>query len=153
MRLNLGSGAYPLEGYTNVDAFTEADIQGDIMALDFEDIEEVNLSHVLEHISWRQTVQVLEHIRGWMVPGGRISAEVPDMERILRRGTIHPLWFKYVFGDQSHEGEYHRAGFTATMLWQALYRAGWQVSPTVTAFESTHKGREGMPCLKVTARA
>jgi len=69
------------------------------------------------------------------------------MDAIMARGTEHSLWFKYVYGDQSHGGEYHLAGFTYDMLVHALRNAGWWVILT-RKFESDHKGREGMPCLK-----
>lgn len=152
MRLNLGSGQYLMPGWVNVDAFCDADIQGDIQLLDFQDITAVRMSHLLEHISWRQTGPVLDRIRSWMSPGGVLTVEVPDMDAIMARGTAHPLWFKYVFGDQSHDGEYHLAGFTAAMLKDALEQAGW-ADVAVRRFESHHKGREGMPCLEAVGRA
>lgn len=152
MRLNLGSGNYPLAGWTNVDAYCDADVQGDIRELDFDDVEEVNMSHLLEHLSWRETVSVLRRIRTWMRPGGKLVIEVPDMDRITALGTKHPLWFKYVYGDQSHDGEYHLAGFTARMLVENLRITGWRLH-WISQFASTHKGRETMPCLLVAAVA
>lgn len=155
MRLNLGSGQYPLDGWVNVDAFCEAaDLRVNIIRADFSayEITAVRMSHVLEHISWRETVPLLERIRSWMVPGGVLTVEVPNMGRIMALGTKHPLWFKYVYGDQSHPGEYHLAGFTKSMLIDALENAGWQ-EVMVRRFESGHKGREGMPCLEAVAKA
>jgi predicted SAM-dependent methyltransferase len=151
VRLNLGSGQYLKPGWVNVDAFCDADVEGDIRLMDFENVAAVRMSHLLEHISWRETVPVLERIRSWMAPGGVLTVEVPDMDAIMGRGTVHPLWFKYVYGDQSHGGEYHLAGFTANMLKDQLHEAGWSWV-VVRRFESTHKGREGMPCLEAMAR-
>ena len=112
MRLNLGSGQYSAAGWTNVDAFCDADVHGDIRELTFEGVTAVRMSHVLEHVPWRETHALLERVRSWMAPSGMIVVEVPDMEAIMALGTHHPLWFKYVYGDQSHLGEYHLAGFT-----------------------------------------
>jgi predicted SAM-dependent methyltransferase len=151
-RLNLGSGRYPVDGWTNVDLVCPADIQGDFRDLDFAGVREVQMKHMLEHISWRETDQVLRHIRSWMADGGRLIVEVPDMDAILKLGTEHPLWFKYVYGDQSHDGEYHRAGFTLVMLYDALHQSGWR-NVSVHRFASTHSGREGMPCLLAEAWA
>src|SRR5215471_15260551 len=146
-RLNLGCGKFPLEGWTNVDSHCPAEFQGDFREMTFTEVHEVRMSHVLEHISWRETVPVLQQIRSWMIPDGKLRLEVPDIAAILARGTVHPLWFKYVYGDQSHEGEFHRSGFTRDSLAAALTEAGWDFV-AVWAFESQHKGREGMPCLE-----
>lgn len=152
MKLNLGCGAYPLPGYVNIDEHTDCDVRGDVRELEFSDCSEVRMSHLLEHISWRETQPVLSRIRSWMAPKGFLVVEVPDMDAILGRGTVHPLWFKYVYGDQSHLGEYHLAGFTESSLTNSLYEAGWS-EVSVRVFESDHRGREGMPCLEATAWA
>ena len=151
-RVNLGSGYYPLHGWTNVDLHCPADIRADFRDLAFRDLDAVRMSHLLEHVSWRETVDVLTRVRDWLRPGGTITVEVPDMEAILKLGTQHPLWFKYVYGDQSHDGEYHLAGFTAQMLAHCLKAAGFH-QVHVERFTSTHKGRDGMPCLAAEALA
>lgn len=153
-RINIGAGNYPLKGFTNYDAHTAgAGVhETDVFELTLRDVDEVNLSHVLEHISWRRTVELLARIHSWMADGGTLTVEVPDMELILPRGCEHPLWFKYIYGDQSHDGEYHKAGFTHQMLRADLVTAGWMVV-MVRRFESEHPGREGMPCLEAVARA
>lgn len=152
MRLNLGSGNYPLEGWTNVDAYCDADIWGDFRHMVFTDIEAVNMSHVLEHISWRETSPVLARIHDWLRPGGKLIVEVPDMEAIMELGTEHLLWMKYVYGDQLHQGECHLAGFTGWRLADLLLAAGFRLGALVR-FRSEHKGRETMPCLRAVAYA
>jgi predicted SAM-dependent methyltransferase len=152
MRLNLGSGQYPLKGWVNIDAYVNADVEGDIRSLDYRDVTAVNMSHVLEHIPWRDVPPLLERIHGWMIPAGVLTIEVPDMEAITALGTVHPLWFKYVYGDQSHPGEFHLSGWTAVQLRVVLADAGWR-EVRVRRFESGHKGREGMPCLEAMALA
>lgn len=152
MRLNLGSGNYLLDGWTNVDAYCEADVVGDVRELEFSEVDAVNMSHLLEHFSWRETAAVLDHLHSWMRQGARLTIEVPDIERILALGTKHPLWFKYVFGDQSTPGEAHLAGFTPRMLIDALTAASFRLG-AIVRFRSEHKGRETMPCLKAWAYA
>jgi len=152
MRLNLGSGKYPLEGWTNVDAHCEADVQGDIRDLHFHDVEAVNMDHLLEHFSWRETTSILARIHSWMLPGGDLRIEVPDMTQIMERGTQHPRWFKYVYGDQSTPGEFHLAGFTCGMLVERLQMAGFRLR-FIAKNTSRHQGRRGMPCLVARASA
>lgn len=149
-RVNLGSGEIPLEGWTNVDAYCPADIIGDMRHLDFGDLEAVHMSHSLEHIPWADVPSLLERIRMWLKPGGEFKCEVPDMGEIM--ANPGPDWVVYVYGAQSHEGEYHRSGYTTERLGRLLDDAGFH-DVTIAAFRSTHPWRPGMPCLEATCHA
>lgn len=54
LRLNLGSGQHPLDGYVNVDKFGAPDVRCDLEVFpwpwDTGSVDEVMLSHVLEHL-------------------------------------------------------------------------------------------------------
>jgi predicted SAM-dependent methyltransferase len=150
LKLNIGSGRYLLDDWTNIDQWCDADVQADFMTLHYQDIERIRLSHVLEHFSWRETPDILRRLHGWLRPGGTLDLEVPDMTAIMERGTRHPLWFKYVYGDQSTPGEYHQAGFTTDMLISALAFAGFH-GIRCGRFESQHPGRERMPVIYAEA--
>lgn len=151
-RLDLGAGRYPAEGYVSVDQHQNADIQGDIRELHFHDVQEIRMSHLLEHFGWRETVPILSRVRDWMAPGGLLTVEVPDMAAIMAEAANNPDWIRYVYGSQEHDGEYHRTGFTRLSLWKALAQSGWRVVK-VQAFRSEFRTRVGMPCLEARARA
>lgn len=152
-RLNLGCGHTPLCGYVNIDAYaSEADVHGDIRLLEYHDVDEVLMSHVLEHISWREVPDLLKHVHGWMRPKGLLTVEVPDMGRILPDAMRNPDWIRYVWGSQEHEGECHRTGFTVHTLTKVLHDAGFVVRE-VQAFRSTYRTRVGMPCITAKATA
>lgn len=150
--INLGCGKFPLEGYVNVDAHEDcADLVADVWDLSFRDVGCVRMDHFLEHFGWRETVPLLEAVRGWMQLGGVLEVEVPDMEAIMAGGTQGD-WLRYVYGSQQHEGEHHRTGFTVISLFDAIEDAGYnriRVERIVSDFST----RAGMPCLKATARA
>lgn len=150
MRLNLGCGWVPLEGYVNVDAHCPADVQGDIRELDFSDVEEVRMDHLLEHLPHAETVQVLKRVRSWMRLGAPIAVEVPDMAAIMEnpRGT----WLTDIYGTQSHQGEFHMSGFDVHSLSHALFAAGFS-DVTARAFVSDNLQREGLPCVEAIGRA
>lgn len=152
MKVNLGCGEFPQEGWTNVDLYPPAEVIGDMRELHFEGVEEVNMDHSLEHISWHDVVALLGNIRSWMVPGGTLRIEVPDMAEIMRRGEGDALWMVYTYGAQSSEGEYHRSGYSVAVLTGLLAQTGWRVSES-RCFLSEHKYRPGMPCLEVRASA
>lgn len=149
-RVNLGSGELLLDGWTNVDAYVAADITEDCRDLDFTDLDEVYTSHMLEHLAWGDVPPLLRRIRGWLKPGGKLTIEVPDMAAIMANPGDD--WVIYVYGSQSHEGEFHRSGFTQDSLSQALANEGYS-GVNVAAFLSEHPFRPGMPCLLAVAYA
>ena len=150
--VNLGCGKFPLDGYLNVDAHEDcADIKGDVWKMSFRDCGVVRMDHFLEHFSWRETVPLLELVRGWLVPGGMLEVEVPDMEAIMAMGTAFHDWVRYVYGSQQHSGEYHEAGFTIISLFDAIEDAGYH-GIKVRKFVSDFQTRRGMPCLHATGR-
>ena len=150
--LNLGSGNLPLNGFTNVDLTPPADIVGDFLEMTFTDVEEVEMSHVLEHIPHRRTEEALLRIHTWMVPAGTIRVEVPDCSVLCAMDLDDPTWQQWMFGSQESPGQFHRAGFTAFSLKRALMRAGWTLIGART-FASDNVNRPGYPCVEVTAAA
>ncbi len=145
MRLNLGCGGLPLEGYTNVDQHNEAaDVIGDVRSLQFRDVEEVVMYHLLEHLARADTIPTLNRIRSWMLNRATITVEVPDMSRIMAQPREQ--WVMDVYGSQEHEGEFHKNGFDSYSLAWVLRSAGF-VDVEVESFISSHEMRSGMPCL------
>lgn len=148
-RLNLGCGTFPLDGYTNIDAHVpSADVIGDFMDMDFSDVDEVVMSHVLEHFSWRETRKVLHRVFSWMRPGGIITVEVPNMDVLLGMGTDVQQWQLGIFGSQQHDGEFHKAGFTRDTLAYEFEQVGFTVLRTST-FRSENPERFHYPCIEV----
>lgn len=151
-RLNLGCGEFPIEGWINVDLQPPADVVGDFTEMRFEHVDEVVMSHVLEHIPWTRTVPTLKLIRSWMLPDKRITIEVPDMEAVHERGKFDSYWLLATYGVQSSPGEFHMAGFTRVSLCLALRDAGFRPQDW-RHFLSEHESRPGFPCVTVTARS
>lgn len=153
MKINVGCGHLPLDGYLNVDMHArEADVLGDARQMQFQDVDEVVAYHFLEHLGWQDTLPFLTRVHSWMRPGGRIAVEVPDMEKILELGLADGACWAYIYGSQEHEGEFHRSGFTSEMLKHVLLAAEFTDVRT-RRFFSRHWVRKGMPCLLAIARA
>lgn len=142
IRLDIGCGlpANTMQGYTGVDPFVDtADIQAPMWRLPFEDdtITAIMCSHALEHIA---KDMIVPSIREWgrvIIPGGEIEIHVPDLKWCLEQwlnigGTGWEL--DCIFGNQEHEGEFHKTGFTKDILAQYVRRAGLKITAQSTMF-------------------
>lgn len=82
LRLHLGCGWNHLEGWVNIDLVGgKTDLSWDLRRpLPFADgaVDAVFLEHVFEHMSYRETLDVLGHARRALRPGGVLRVGVPD---------------------------------------------------------------------------
>lgn len=96
IRLNLGSGGRPLNGWINIDNYDYEkndtsrsasiyDIKMDIRNLDVNDdsVDSILLVHVLEHFVRWETISMLKHYFKKLKPGGTIMVEMPDLDRCI----------------------------------------------------------------------
>ena len=147
LRLNVGCGDHPLEGWLNVDLVGPADFIGDARQMTCSDVDEIRCDHMLEHLPRADTQPLLDRFHSWLKPGGRLTVEVPNMAEIMRRGAKDPWWDQYIYGAQNHDGEFHRSGFVTGTLTAGLWAAGFK-DVQVEAFLSSLAWRDGMPCLR-----
>jgi predicted SAM-dependent methyltransferase len=103
IRLNLGCGGRPLEGYVNIDKDTLDKIkirypdysfpedvtvnQYDIFNLPYEDqsISEVRAESLLEHLSFVEEKKIFLEVKRVLQPGGIFQFSVPDFEATVRQ--------------------------------------------------------------------
>lgn len=124
MRLNLGAGAHPMEGWENLDRATGHEV----FPLPYGDgsVAEIRASHVLEHFSHREVPAVLAEWVRVLEPGGRLAVAVPDFEVVARAylaGSNLPIE-GYVMGGHVDENDRHGAIFDEETLRDLLRRAG-----------------------------
>ena len=132
IRLNLGAGAKPLEGWMNIDHKSG----GEAYPLDgFADgtVDEVRASHLLEHFAQRDLLPVVEEWIRVLKPGGLLRIAVPDMAWIAdqlaaRKGQPHDepqtLLLAYAMGGQTNADDFHRSAFTSGQLTLLMEAAG-----------------------------
>lgn len=134
MKLNLGCGATILEGYINVDKYHPvADVKADILQLPFPDCsaDEVILSHVIEHISWRKHYDLLEEIHRVLRNKGLLELAYPEFEKCVeafltnKDGRRWRWWVKALYGSQEREGLYHVAPILTDRLIEQLTEVGF----------------------------
>jgi len=139
IRVNLGSGTVPLEGFVNVDALADApgvDVVADIsgrLPFDDEAADLVYASHVLEHFPTEEVPGLLREWRRILRPGGQLLVAVPDLDVIaamlVERGgwftPPHNPWLGAIYGGQKDEYDFHKTGFNAPWLTALLSDAGF----------------------------
>ncbi len=156
LRLNLGCGHIPLDGYINVD---QRDLPGvDIVAeagvipIQPGTVHEVFSSHLLEHFP-QETLRrrLLPYWHSLLVPGGTFRAIVPDGEAMLAGAGAGEYPFdefrEVLFGAQDYEGDFHFNLFTPDSLAALLREARFEDVNIAT------RGRRNGKCFEFEVTA
>lgn len=81
IKLNLGCGDDYIEGFVNVDLYSDrADFKYDIAKLPYGDneVDEIRAYHVIEHFDYMQAQDVVREWHRVLKPNGKIKIETPD---------------------------------------------------------------------------
>jgi hypothetical protein len=133
IRLNLGAGHIPREGYLNVDArpIDGVDIVADISNLPFGPgtVAEIHSEHLLEHFPEEALRRrFLPYWVSLLKPGGTFSAVTPDAGAMLDEYAAGRFSFEdlrlVTFGGQEYDGDFHFTMFTSDRLGALLREAG-----------------------------
>jgi len=124
LKLNLGSGTVKIRGYVPVDV----KLGSQVFPLTYIDntITEIRASHILEHFSHCQSLNVLKHWVGKLRPGGLIKLAVPDFAKIAKRyvqGKFENIE-GYTVGGHTDAHDKHGAIFDDSSLRQLMTQAG-----------------------------
>ena len=146
IKLDIGCGINPAEGYAGVDYYVKGEgiINAPMWELPFntDTVEEIRSSHALEHCPKRMIPVTLAEWKRVLEPGGRLLLFVPDLEWCVKE------WLKRkdtgwhldtIFGNQDHPGEFHMTGFTDDIAYGYLDEAGF--SDIVVKAVESHKQR------------
>lgn len=96
IKLNLGCGSRPLDGWINIDKYPyekndssrggcRADIMMDITDLQVNDgtVAEMLAVHVVEHFTRPHMLRILRHWHAKLAPGGKLTVEMPDLDKCI----------------------------------------------------------------------
>jgi len=157
LRLNLGCGHIPLEGFINVDRrdVPGVDVVAEINALpeEIREVDEIFSSHMLEHFPQEQLRrELLPYWRSLLKKGGVIRAVVPDAEAMIREYTAGKYPYddmrEVFYGGQDYTGDFHFNMFTPEHMTRLLEEAGFESIDVIDA------GRRNGKCFEfeITAK-
>jgi len=162
MILHVGCGPCYIPEMVNIDNsdLYKADILGNVLDMDFNNVELIWSCHFLEHLSYpNETVKCLDLFYGWLNKGGLLLLAVPDLEKIATQyvnrdqkifgiygGTTdwayykkHSIGERFNFFIRSWE---HKITFDYDLLSELLRDAGF-INVRRREFETYSKGRWG----------
>jgi hypothetical protein len=156
IRLNLGCGHIPMEGYLNVDGrpLEGVDIVAEVGDLPFETatVTQIHSAHLLEHFPVEELRRrLLPYWFDLLLPGGTFTAVVPDPETMIDEYVARRFSFEdlrlVTFGEQEYEGDFHFNMFSKDSLKNLLGEAGFS---DVRIVES---GRRNGACYEMEVAA
>lgn len=146
IRLDVGSGPEPKEGFTGVDLYAEGEgiVKAPMGELPYESesVDEIYCSHALEHVGKYEVTPILREWWRVLKWDGKLTIEVPDFEWVCKNWLIHKTndWhMDAVFGDQTTPGQYHKTGFTRPIMYEYLTAAGFIGRPVTSAIVFSHE--------------
>ena len=144
VNVNLGCGTHVIENWVNIDSSIGFDspyfLAGDAreIPLKADTVDYLLCDNVLEHIPMSDVPVVLWEIRRVLKVGGRAIIIVPDFKNAVESWLkaneegkgFNPYTFLYtsevIYGNQLHEGEYHRTPMSPGFLSYSLKMAGFR---------------------------
>lgn len=142
MRLNLGAGTHPIDGYESVDINDGKHA----FPLDYPDnsADEIYASHILEHFSHNITADVLADWVRVLKPGGLLRVSVPNLSWIFNHRHVGKAndTIPLLFGGQQDEQDIHLAAFDDDSLHKAMCDAGVD---TIVPFDSFTDDASSLP--------
>lgn len=143
IKINLGCGSHIIEkkGWVNIDNFYLPENkyfkQGDALALPIESnsVDYIVCDQMLEHLKMSDVPVALYEIKRILKKGGTCNIMVPDFEDAVKQwlsidhnGSFEPMKYHYysevIYGNQNHEGEYHKTPMCAGYLHFLLNMVG-----------------------------
>ncbi len=140
MKLNIGAGNSPLEGYLSVD-IAGGDITAPAWELPFEDyeIDAIYSRHMFEHLDYREAGRALREWYRVLRPGGECRIICPDRDKVLAQignyvvdplkgKTFHQCAMHSLFGWQRDGYDYHKWAWNYTELREAMLGVGFRTT-------------------------
>lgn len=134
MQLIIGAGTRQKPGWKHHDAL---ELPGIDYVCEFYELPKfvepesctaIEMTHMLEHFPTNETQKVLAQIKSFLAPQGTLYLEVPNFSwhasLVLNEFRDEEAVY-YAFGGQLDQWDFHKTGFTPSILYKALIAAGF----------------------------
>jgi predicted SAM-dependent methyltransferase len=131
LMLHIGSGDGKMKGYINVDKYNKsADAQWDAVSLPLNDnsVSIIQCHQTLEHFEYHKLPAIFTEWFRVLKSGGTVHLTTPDIVASCKFVVDNPTnkWYlARIFGNQSHDGQFHKWGFTQDELYNLFGFAGF----------------------------
>jgi hypothetical protein len=134
VRLNLGCGPFPLDGFINVDQFehVEPDLLCDVLDLPYKPgtVDEIYAGHLLEHFHFEDGKKALAYWFSLLKPGGKIAVTVPDYDFLVKKYCENPnpdalIEFNNLFIYSGVQPSPHLFAYSADLLERVMKESGF----------------------------
>ena len=152
MKLNIGCGKKYDPNFCNIDLYEDlvADRLMSAFNLEFDDnnCEEIKAIHIIEHLSFFETIYALSEFFRVLEPNGKLILETPDLEKTCQHylkanGEQKKEILGWLYGIP-HTGLQHKLCFPPFLLIELLENAGFD-NITTTSFYND----EVIPSIRV----
>lgn len=155
LKLNVGAGRNRKSGYVGVDIVKGKGVDKIAPAWDmpFDDksVDEIYTHHIIEHIGIHDLDKTLKEFARVLKKGGKLIIICPDFEKHLKRwldGDAKYRWgfgLKMLLGYQTHEGQFHKNGFTIKRFKHLLPSYGFNIIEIRNQQNKYRRDREFVP--------
>lgn len=117
-----------IPGYINVDLYNpKADLVANVLAIEDTNVDEIYMSHGLEHLTFADADTFLKKAYKMLQLGGILKMVHPDLVGAAKlfSSVSSRKWEMLIYGYQSNPGEYHYSGYTPRSLRKKLAGVGF----------------------------
>ncbi|MDB4623028.1 hypothetical protein OAE36_00005 [bacterium] len=134
LRLHIGCGSVNLQGWVNIDARDQEHIhlvtdKIDLAGFSDNSIEEIYISHFLEHFSFVESNKLLRLFASKLTSTGKLRISVPDFDKLIltynANGSDLDLIKFAVMGGQDYPYNFHKSLYNHKTLSALLLSSGF----------------------------
>lgn len=124
IRLNIGAGDTVIPGFTAIDR--KFGTEAYPLAYPDNSVEEIRCVHMLEHLSFSESIEALKEWWRVLRPGGRLRISVPDATKVARLAGDDPRWAFYLMGGQTDSNDFHKSAYDTDRLTALMEKYGFR---------------------------
>lgn len=134
VRLNVGCGAFKMDGFINIDKsnYYQPDLEADALDLPYDPgtVDEIYAGHLLEHLPFTDGLKALHYWHSLLKEGGLMSVVTPDITYLMKQylkapspTALRDLNDTYIYSEGQHSP--HRYAYDEASLRDIMEEVGF----------------------------